>query len=363
VSAAPGNAPGAVTALLEEAARVRAFSAYQFALRAGGLRKLGAGGRTSYWPDGEPVDDATIFDIGSVTKVTVTATLVAMAASEGALDLDGALTKSFPELAGTAFERVTVADLLAHASGLVGWYPVFLETGGPGLDRWIAEKAPKLLRREPRAAAEYSDVGFLLLGRLVERVLGGDLATLFARRVATPWELEETDYAPRWRSVAATEWCKSRERLLVGEVFDENAAFLSRPTGHAGLFSTARDLGRWADRWLDAALGKPVPGLDPAVVKRMITRSGLAPGSTWCLGWDSKSPGASTAGERFSERAFGHLGFPGASVWIDPARECYAVLLTNRVHPSRFDDRIRAVRPRFHDAVAEWADACDNRIR
>lgn len=357
-SAEPSPAvPGTVAAIVDEALRARVYSGFQFALRARLRRSSAAGGCTSHWPEGVTVDEDTQFDIGSVTKVTVTATLAAMAASEAQLDFDAPVSRYFAELAGTPFDRIAVADLLAHSSGLVGWYPVFRETGGPGLDRWIGERVPGLLRRPPRTASEYSDVGFLLLGRILERLLGDDLATLFARKVATPWGLEATDYAPlAGRPVAATEWCTIRRRVLVGEVFDENAAFLKRPTGHAGLFSTAKDLARWADQWLDAVKGRQVPGLSSAVADRMAHRSNLVPGSSWGLGWDGKTKGASTAGTRFSDDAFGHLGFPGASVWIDPTRDAYAVLLTNRVHPSRFDDRIRTVRPCFHDAVADWAD-------
>jgi CubicO group peptidase (beta-lactamase class C family) len=349
--------PAELSALLDEAARVRVFSAWQFAVGAGSRRAQGAGGRTSYWPDSAAVDDATVFDIGSVTKVTVTTTLAAIAASQHKLDFETPVARWFPALSGTAFDTVVVADVLAHASGLVGWYPMFRETAGDDLDRWLGERLPSLLRRPPRAAVEYSDVGFVLLGRIVECVLDTDLASAFARHVAGPWGLETTGYAPpAGRAVAATEWCLLRKRLLVGEVFDENAAFLRRPTGHAGLFSTAGDLARWASHWLDAVSGRSVPGLAPEIAARMVRRSDRAPESSWCLGWDGKSAGASTAGTRFSDRSFGHLGFPGSSVWIDPERQAYAILLTNRVHPSRFDDRIRLVRPRFHDAVAEWAD-------
>jgi CubicO group peptidase (beta-lactamase class C family) len=201
--------------------------------------------------------------------------------------------------------------------------------------------------------ARYSDLGFILLGATVERALGEPLDVAFAHRIAAPLGVGTT-YRPRTASA-----CAPTEGELRGVVHDENARALGGVAGHAGLFSTARDVSRIAHALVAAwhgARSSTVPRLlAPARVRQMWTPSTVV-GSTWCLGWDRPSPVGSSAGERWPHDGVGHLGFTGCSLWIDAPRARWVVLLTNRVHPTRDNERIKAFRPALHDAVVTALD-------
>jgi CubicO group peptidase (beta-lactamase class C family) len=232
------------------------------------------------------------------------------------------------------------------------------------------------LLRAPGDTFVYSDLGAIVLTQAVERVAGMGLDRFLTQRVFGPLGMTATRYLPpaEWHHrIAPTEidtaW---RGRLLRGEVHDENAARLGGVSGHAGLFSNAPDLARFASWWLEMLAGGPDvilspeggasrtsrgsvrPTPAPALVREFTTRQGIPPGSTRALGWDTPSDsGYSSAGSAMSRRAFGHTGFTGTSIWIDPERELFVILLTNRVNPTRANTRILRVRPRVADlAVA-----------
>ena len=204
---------------------------------------------------------------------------------------------------------------------------------------------------EPGTGTAYSDMGFLVLGKVLETVGEGRLDVLAKQRVFEPLAMRDTLYCPPpdlLHRIPPTErGTHLRDGLVHGEVHDENAAAMGGIASHAGLFSTAGDLAKFLRAWLGAGIF-PERG-----IRQFTTRANIAPKSTWALGWDTVSPGISSSGRHFSERAFGSLGFTGTSIWADPIRDLGVVLLTNRVHPTRENAQIKHLRPEFHDAISE----------
>jgi CubicO group peptidase (beta-lactamase class C family) len=228
------------------------------------------------------------------------------------------------------------------------------------IKRWIFREP---LIAEPDQRETYSDLGFMILGWWLEACHGKGLDTLFQENVATPLGLENTAFIPisTWESIGArfdspeiatTEVCPGRRRLIHGEVHDENAFFLGGVAGHAGLFSTAEDVGKWADTLL--ACSKKDGFLSTSVIQRFWHPTFPQEHGTWRFSWDGPSPEGSSGGEKISDSAVCHLGFTGCSVWIDPERDMTVVLLSNRVHPRRDNESIREFRPLLHDAI--WAE-------
>ncbi len=310
---------------------------------------------------GAAVTPDTWFDVASLSKPIATTTIALALAAEGRLDLDAPVVRYRPTF---GHREVTVRHLLTHASGLPAWLPLHDELRGRPEPR---RTAPDLvdttpLEAPPGTRAVYSDLGFITLGAVLEVAGGAPLETLFARHVREPFGLAETGFAPLggappWppgAAVAATEDSGWRGGVLEGQVHDDSTWAMGGVAGHAGLFATARDVHRFCARWLAMREGAAGP-IPRALVEETFRRQG-APGTTRTLGWDTPTPGASSAGARLSPDSIGHLGYAGTSMWIDPTRRLVAVLLTNRVHPTRENTRIQAFRPRFHDLVAEAFD-------
>lgn len=336
--------------LLETARQAYVFSAYQLTCEHAGRSDAWYGGKTSYWPGAESITPKTLFDIGSVTKAVVTTSLFARALSQGRVDLGQAVQHWVPELAGTALGPLLLSDLLSHGAGLKAWLPLF--RGAIPADRraWMRSQAPHWVENSPASKAVYSDLGFLLLGEVLTSIFQVSLKKAFEQQVAGPLGLGATCYGPVG-AAAATEVREGKP--LVGRVFDENCEALGGVGGHAGLFSTAQDLAAWARAWLDAVRGTR-SWIEPAVALRLTQRWGKIKTSPWALGWDTPSQ-PSSSGRYFSPESFGHLGYPGCSVWIDPKRQGFVIFLSNRVHPSRLDERIRRLRPELHDMLtAHW---------
>jgi CubicO group peptidase (beta-lactamase class C family) len=306
-----------------------------------------------------PTTGATIFDLASLTKAVATTTIIAELVRTGALSLDRAVAEFFPDWRGEDREAVTLRDLLEHASGL----PARLVDPPPDTRREFEYEIGTIkLEYAPRTQSIYSDLGFLLLGFLAADVGGAPLDVLL-ERVVDPRSVrfqpdrnpdrnpEHRDpglvytVPPLLRTLAApTEPMNvdpRRGRRLVGEVHDNYAAALGGVAGHAGVFGTAAAVGGFARTMLRG--GEMV---------RLFTTRTTVPGSSRALGWDTMLP-TSSCGTRMSPRAFGHVGFTGTSLWIDPARDRYFVLLTNRVCGGGTLDEMRQVRRAFHDALAE----------
>ncbi len=308
-----------------------------------------ATGRLAYDGPSPPATLDTLYDLASLTKVVCTTTLVMRLVEEpGELALETPLSALSGEWRGDDRKSVTVRDVLAHASGLPAWLPLYeRHTGRPAFERAIG-RTP--LAYAPRSASVYSDLGFMLLGFVLEDLAGEGLAGQFRRLDAADLAFGASP-ADLWRT-APTQRDDWRGRLLRGEVDDRNASALGGVAGHAGLFGTSPGVGAFARRVLRALAGDAgALGVSPRTVRAFTSRAGI-PGSSRALGWDTMLP-TSSCGTRLSPRAFGHTGFTGTSLWIDPDRGLYGVLLANRVHPAAGDPAdILAVRQAFHDALA-----------
>ena len=293
----------------------------------------------------------TVYDLASLTKVLAAATIAMRNVEQGAIALDDRVAEHVPQWTAADRQVVTIRDLLSHASGLPAHRPYYRDLEGE--DAFVAAIAAEPLEYQPRSRSVYSDLGFILLARILGR--GRSLADPFDALWAAVGVGEELQFRPPllWRRrTAPTEFDAWRGRLLVGEVDDENCWALGGASGHAGLFGTAAAVGTFARHVLQVFDGRrgifDRGTLDAFAAKRL-----GVPGSSRALGWDTMLP-TSSCGTRMSVRAIGHTGFTGTSLWIDPQWGRYVVLLSNRVHPSRAAvdlDTVTRVRAAFHDAV------------
>jgi CubicO group peptidase (beta-lactamase class C family) len=343
--------------------------------------------------DLRPVDPATIYDLASLTKVIGLTTACMLLVDEGWLDLDAPVRTYVPGFRGPVKDQVTIRQLLTHSAGMHWWRPLFREATSRRSVLALVDTTP--LDTAPGARFVYSDLGAILLMQAVERITGERLDHFLARRVFAPLGMTATRFLPpkSWRArIAPTEIDTAfRHRLIRGEVHDENAGRMGGVSGHAGLFSNAPDLARFASWLLELRSGGLTPGPRPGITAQptsgsapeagaavespytpghgpgvnpptassrtalsFTTRQNLPPGSSRALGWDTPSDsGYSSAGAKLSRRSFGHTGFTGTSIWMDPERDVYIILLTNRVNPTRANTKILQVRATVADMVVE----------
>jgi len=354
----------AVDAVVREAIAERAFPGGVLAIgRHGSLAHLRAFGKLSYDDGAAEVRPDTIYDLASLTKVVVTTTLAMMLVDEGKLDVAARVSKFQPKFTGGAKDKVTLRQLLTHSGGLLWWAPLYKDVQGQAayLEKIVAMD----LAYEPGSKSVYSDLGLILLGDVVERLGGAPVGELAQKRVTGPLGMKDTLYRPPAALVpriAPTENDPWRGRVLRGEVHDENAFALGGIAPHAGLFGAAPDLARFASVLLDEGRFESGRLVSQATLELFTVRAGV-PLASRALGWDTPAnetgvrsstpgaPGYTSAGTLLSSRSFGHTGFTGTSMWMDPERELYVILLTNRVHPTRENNAIRAVRADVADAA------------
>jgi len=353
---------GTAAEVLREAIGTRAFPAA--AVEVGSRENIAwreAFGTLTYDAGAAPAERGTIFDLASLTKVICTTTLVMRAVDDGVLRIDDPVREWIPEWRGTDRDDVTVRDLLAHSSGLTAYLPYYRDLSGRA--EFQAAIATSPLEYTPRTRAIYSDLGFILLGSIVEDARNhavstwpgavdpaARLASQF-KRLSSYLTADPLTFLPprEWRErTAPTEHDSWRGRTPRGEVHDENTWALGGVAGHAGLFGTAAAVGAFARAVLHTIHGNSVIS-KPDTLRDFIQRTRV-PGSSRALGWDTMLP-TSSCGTLMSATAIGHTGFTGTSLWIDWERDLYVVLLTNRVHGGRDNTQIQPVRPRFHDAV------------
>jgi CubicO group peptidase (beta-lactamase class C family) len=316
----------------------------------GGATVTYAAGRID-WPADAPRPDVnSLWDLASLTKVVGMTTAMMQLVEQDRVDLDAPVSRYIPEFAGEGKERVTVRHLLTHSSGLPSWRPLYKEALTPDTALAIIYATP--LDTVPGARMVYSDLGAIIAGKIVERVSGEPLDVYLGRHLTGPLGMTSTTYRPdaslRAR-IAPTEFDPWRQRLVHGEVHDENAYMLGGVSGHAGLFSTAADLTRFARMMLNGGTLDGVRVLRPQTIAQFTAVQDPTL-SHRALGWETPS-GRNSAGSRMSARAFGHTGFTGTSLWMDPERGTFVVLLSNRVNPSRQNSRIVQVRIALADAV------------
>jgi serine-type D-Ala-D-Ala carboxypeptidase len=341
------------TRVLESARARRAFSAVSAEVgRVSGALWTHAAGTLGFDAGSAVVDCNTVFDLASLTKVLATTTCALVAYDRQQLDLEAPVSSFITQWTHPDRSRVTIRDLLEHCSGLPAHRDYFRHLSGR--EAYLRAIAHEPLEYSPRSQSIYSDLGFIALGCSMEQLAGRSLDTQFADWRAEAAIAEPLTYLPaaEWASrTAQTEIDPWRGRLLQGEVHDENAAALGGVAAHSGLFGTAAAVGAAARWWLALLRGADdrSTGVDAAAARLFVQRSSV-PGSSRALGWDTMLP-TSSCGTRLSASSVGHTGFTGTSLWLDPERDLYFVLLTNRVHPTRHRNDIQPVRRAFHDAA------------
>ena len=310
-------------------------------------------GRQTYNSDSTPITESTIYDIASLTKVVATTPIVMRLFERKLLPLDEPVFHFFPEFSGGEKNRITIRHLLTHSSGLPP-YIRFFELGIPP-----EEVIPAILELDldfnPGEGTAYSDLGIILLGAIIEKVTGKSLDQLSRSWIFQPLGMQRTFFTPGSNlipEIAPTEVDSVyRKGLVQGIVHDENSWWLGGVAAHAGLFSTARDLAGYAQLMMNGGFFEGRRYFKRSTITRFTNRQNLPPGSGRALGWDTPADSLSTAGDYFTPGSFGHLGFTGTSMWVDPSQRIAVILLTNRVYPTREKGGMRQVRQQFHNAV------------
>ena len=360
--------------LLNDAIADGVFPGAAYYVRNNGREERGFVGRQTYCPDSKAIDEHTIWDLASVSKVVSTTTLTILAVQEGKLELDWPVAKVIPEFGVNEKQTITFRNLMVHNSGLIAFraYYKTCRTRQEVLSQIYDEK----LTYSTGSKTVYSDLSMILTDEALTRVNGKSLHQQFKDRIAKPLELDHIGYfnlnepstigtvdrkdcAPTERT---EDWRKIMRRLrhgdlgsvkiygsdpefIQGEVHDPTATAMGGVAGHAGLFSTLSDLTRFA---------ADICSDNPAVVKCQLRNdftSRQSSGSTRALGWDTKSETGSSAGQHMGPKSFGHTGYTGTSLWIDPDTQNIGILLTNRVHPTAENTKLQILRPSFHDTA------------
>ena len=337
-------------AILEQAIAERAFPGASVAiLRGGQLAALQGFGRFTYDPDSLSVATDTVLDLASVSKVIATTTVAAILHERGKLGMDDCVADLAPQFGTHDIRRydVTIRHLLTHTSGLPAYVRLFEHANSR--NELLAAAYATPLEADPGVRTEYSDIGFILLGDILEKITDEPLDQFCQREIFNPLGLKHTRFCPppEWRNqIPPTRDDRTfRKKIVQGEVNDENAWVMGGVAGHAGVFSTAPDVAEFAQCWLRG--GSPI--LKAETVSEFTRQQSS---TSRALGWDRPTP-PSSSGQYFSSQSYGHLGYTGTSLWIDPIRELVVVLLTNRTWPDAKNQAIKQIRPRFHDAVVE----------
>lgn len=331
-------------------------------------------GSRSSVPETTPMQPDTIFDLASLTKPLATTMAVMILVHEKKIRLDDRITRFFPNFGVFGKTHIAFRHLLNHSSGLPAWKPYYEEIirgERAGKINFVASRAAKSyvfeqIHREralspPATRSLYSDLGFMLLGEVVEEISGWTLDRYCQDKIFKPMGLRATSFVdltqlrtrrlqPVRAMIAPTENCPWRKKVLCGEVHDDNAYAMGGVAGHAGLFSSARDIHVLLTR-LGRCYYEDDGFLPKSLVREFLMKDQTVENSTYALGWDTPSPNKSASGTRFSANSVGHLGFTGTSVWWDLEKNCHVILLANRIHPSRGNDKITEFRPYIHDLI------------
>jgi CubicO group peptidase (beta-lactamase class C family) len=300
----------------------------------------------------------TVFDLASFTKPLATTLAIIKLISQQKLELDQRLGSILSQFKGTDKGRITIENLLYHNSGCPDYRPYYKVLGNLKPER-RKDALKELLVKEPlinfpARQVIYSDIGFMILCWVIEEVSGNRLDRFVMKEIYHPLGLEnlffvDVDSAPRQVEFAATERCPWRNMLLEGAVHDDNAYVLGGIQGHAGLFGTAKDVFFLLSELMDTYLGCPCTGIFDTDLIQMFFKQQKHTGRA--LGFDTPSPIDPSCGQYFSKNTVGHLGFTGTSFWMDLDRKVVIILLTNRIHPSRNNNKIKGFRPKLHDRV------------
>jgi CubicO group peptidase (beta-lactamase class C family) len=350
---AQGFSGSAALNVLFQAVGRRAFPGAAFAaLLHNNVVLQGAVGRLTYDETSDDVTLSTIFDVASLTKVVATTSMAMLLHQRGQLNLQQPVVDVLPEFRGQdkRREQVTIKMLLAHSSGLPAYVKFFEMAAGRAELLRLALQVP--LETEPLTRSVYSDIGFIILGEMLEKIAGESLDYFCRREVFLPLDMNSTAFNPpphmRVQIPPTRDEHDFRVRVIQGEVHDENAAVMGGVSGHAGLFSNTGDLMRFARAILEA---KPEI-FSRDTIEVFTTRQLIPKGTSRALGWDTPSQ-PSQSGKHFSAHSFGHLGYTGTSLWIDAEHDLAIALLTNRTWPDNKSELIKQIRPEFHDALLQ----------
>ena len=325
-------------------------------------------------PHKTAMDLGTIFDLASLTKPIATTVAFMLLVKEKKLRLDDLVTRVIPMYGVFGKNLTTFRQLLNHSSGLPAWRAFFeeiIKNEKSGRVNFVASRAAKnfvyeSVHREkpvsaPGSQCLYSDLGFMVLGEAIEVLTGNTLDRFCQERIFRPLGLRATGFIdltqrrthriqPVEDMIAPTENCPWRKKVLCGEVHDDNAYAMGGVAGHAGLFSSVRDVHTFLVRMSQCFQGKD-SFLPQTLVQEFFKRSESSSDGSFALGWDTPTPERSASGHLFSPHSVGHLGFTGCSIWWDLEKNCHIILLTNRVHPSRKNEKIKEFRPLIHDEI------------
>ena len=309
-----------------------------------------------------PMRKDTIFDLASLTKPLTTALCLMKLVDQDVVRLDQPISEQIAFFPLNDKKDITPRQLLSHSAGFDDWRPFYLE-----LVDYPMEDRKRVLREclvetpliyEPGKGCIYSDLGFMFLEWLIEEATGNSMRCFVEDHFYRPLSLARTFLAQKTlmkpfekRMFAPTEDCPWRKRVIQGEVHDENAFALGGHSGHAGLFGVVDEVYGIVSLLREHYRGERDDYLKPETVREFFRRQGRVEGSTWALGWDTPSPQDSSSGSYFSSNSVGHLGFTGTSIWLDLDRDILVVFLTNRIHPTRNNEKIKAFRPKLHDIV------------
>lgn len=317
-------------------------------------------GNLTYEPTSPKVKLNTIYDLASLTKVIATTTAIMILLDERIISLNDKVQKYFPGFIGRLKEKVTIKNLLLHNSGLPAWKN-FYQTC-KSADEVLSEILKTELEYEPETKTVYSDLGMILLGKLIERITEQTLDEFCRYNIFNPLGMNITFFNPDEKlktRIAPTEYDSTwRKTLVHGKVHDENAFTMGGVAGHAGLFSTAEDIAKFLQMILQHGKYQGLNLIDSNTIKLFTNRQNE--NSSRALGWDTNFKLSSSAGKLFSENSFGHTGFTGTSMWVDPEKNMFVILLTNRVHPTRNNTKLIQLRPIIHSIIMETIDNISN---
>jgi CubicO group peptidase (beta-lactamase class C family) len=330
-------------------------------------------GQAQVYPEVRKINEDTIFDIASLTKVVATTTAVMLLIRDQQIGLDDPLKKYIVEFAQSVKDRITIKHVLTHSAGFPNHIPFYEDVqreadrqgadfiGSPAAKQFVLEKVCRTdLIYPPGENYTYSDLGFILLGHIIEQISGTTLDCYCHDMIFSPLQMSTTFFLKHEDPVpageyAATERCEWRRRILCGEVHDENAYAMGGVAGHAGVFATLDDVHKFM-RMLNRCYDGIDPFIPQPIVCQFFSRQHIPKRSTWALGWDTPSKKDSTGGTLLSKTSIGHTGFTGTSIWFDLKRKLVMLLFSNRIHPSRTNQRFLKMRPQIHDAVVIATD-------
>jgi CubicO group peptidase (beta-lactamase class C family) len=316
-------------------------------------------GKMDYTKKAKPMRRDELFDLASLTKVIATTTAAAILYDRKQVDLDAPVIRYLPEFVGVeGHDKILVRHLLTHSSGLnsphVTWKPT---TDRAGIIQRVMALKPDYA---PGEKSQYRDYNMILMGEIVQRVSGTRLDAFLASEAFGPLGMKHTRFNPpaKWiGNIAPTEMDTTfRHKLMRGQVHDENAYLMDGVSGHAGLFSTAQDLAEIAQLWLNGGTYNDRRLFSEQTVKLFMQRQATPAGTTRAIGWDTPNGERGFSGKLASPTAIIHTGFTGTSIYIDPVRDAFIILLTNRVNPTRNNELVSKARPEIHTAILSVLD-------